>query len=275
MQILLVELRGDQLSGGVTLEPTALLRNRRSDGRVSETNHKKWNSLLLELCNHAGTVAGKFVSIREDHNRPVAAGRRFEGFHRFGKSDFHIGPAKRDRVRIQFVDVLVEGNLVRSQRTGEIRGPRKRNQSEPVIPLPLHQPAQQKFRMFQPGWRQIGRLHAFGNIEKHQQIPAVRFVRHQLRVPERTRSRPDQKQHGQQQQSISNSPPPPGKFDGHFSGITAAEQLLQPRPPFAGRVVHQHSGRTERNRYQNKNIRMNKVHRSASSLPHNYSVAGI
>ena len=49
----------------------------------------------------------------------------------------------------------------------------------------------------------------------------------------------------------------------------------QSRPPFAGRVVHQHSGRTERNRYQNKNIRMNKVHRSASSLPHNYSVAGI
>ena len=206
-QIDFVEPGGHQFSVAVPLERAVLLRHRRPDFRIPEADDEDGNLLFLQFIDNAAAVAGEFVAVGHQHDRPVSRRRRLECGHRGVERQLQIGSPERHCVGGKFIDVLVERQLVRGERAGQVGVSGKCDQTEPVPGIGLHQLPEQKFCMVQPRRSDVGRPHALGDVEQHHEIPAVRFVGHQLGVPEGTGRRRDEKEHRQKQTAVSQAPP--------------------------------------------------------------------
>ena len=249
------------MTGSVALERPVRFRNGRPHFRIAESDDEKRNLPLAQLVHQRRAVAGELIPVGEQQNASVAAGRRLERLFRDPQRGFEVGAAQWNGVGVEFVDILRESQRIRSQRTGKIRLARESDQSETVVGRGFHQLAEQEFRMFEPGRRDVGRQHAFRHVENHHQVAAARFERHQLRAPERTRRRHDQEKHGHQQQEDPEPPSRRGQFDRRRVGIAVAEQS----PDFlfsAMRCVdRQYDYRQQDRQHQIKQLWLDEPHR--------------
>ena len=217
----------DEFARLITAEPAVAVRHGRARLRIAETDDEQRRIAGLEIGKDPGAVAFEFVAVGKQHDGPVGTAGGLEGFGRGPERLFEICPAHGNEIGRKFVDVLLESNGIRSQRTHSVGRSGKGDQTETILRIAFDQLPQNVFGVGQTRRCDVSRQHAFGNVEKHHDVPSGLGIGHHAARPVRPgRRRCEQQQHDKKQKDPE---PPEALREDHGIGIVrgAAEKQFE------------------------------------------------